>query len=132
MARESADVVRAGIRAWNAGDMDGVGESFDPQAVSRPPEGWPEPGPFVGREAIMRQFVQLRETYDADTLELVGELIEVGDRVLAQLVWRGSGRGPESTLEWTCSYTVRKGKILNLDYFWDHREALETVGLTPD
>ena len=37
-----------------------------PTSIVRTPEDWPEPGPFVGREAVMRQFEQLRETWDAD------------------------------------------------------------------
>ena len=40
----------------------------------RPPEGWPEPGPFVGREAVMRWFEQLREVYDDYVTELIGDL----------------------------------------------------------
>jgi hypothetical protein len=27
-------------------------------------------------------------------------------------------------------YTVRKGKIVFLEFFWDHAEALEAVGLS--
>ena len=33
-------------------------------------------------------------------------------------------------LEWTIVYTIRKGKILGFEYFWDHEEALETLGLS--
>jgi hypothetical protein len=33
-------------------------------------------------------------------------------------------------LEWTCTYTVRRGKILNIDYSWDHADALEAVELS--
>ena len=47
-----------------------------------------------------------------------------------RLIWRGLGHGPESTIELTSIQTVRKGKILNVDYFWDHTEALEAVGLS--
>jgi hypothetical protein len=37
--------------------------------------------------------------------------------------------GAESNLEFTVVYTIRKGKILGLDYFRDHAEALEALGL---
>ena len=33
-------------------------------------------------------------------------------------------------MEWTAAYTVRKGKIFLLEFFWDHAEALEAVGLS--
>jgi hypothetical protein len=57
----------------------------------RTPEGWPEPGPYVGREAVMREFEQLQETWD--------------------------------------TYTLRKGRSFYQEFFWDHGEALEAVGL---
>jgi len=56
------EIVRAGLEAWNAGDMDALRETYDPGTIFRTPEGWPEPGPYVGREAVMRQLEQLRET----------------------------------------------------------------------
>jgi len=69
-------------------------------------------------------------TWDTDALELISDFIDVGDRVAVRLIWRGLGHGPESTIELTSIQTVRKGKILNVDYFWDHTEALEAVGLS--
>ena len=33
-------------------------------------------------------------------------------------------------MESTAAYTVRKGKIVLLEFFWDHAEALEAVGLS--
>ena len=32
--------------------------------------------------------------------------------------------------EQTVVFTLRKGKIFLLEYFWDHAEALEAVGLS--
>jgi ketosteroid isomerase-like protein len=33
-------------------------------------------------------------------------------------------------MEFTILYTVRKGRILGIEFFWDHAEALETLGLS--
>ena len=85
-AQESVEIVRAAFAAWNAGDMDAVREAFDPDAIMRMPEGWPEPGPFVGRDAVMRQVEQQRETWDSDSLELISDLIDVGDRVAVRFI----------------------------------------------
>ena len=130
MSQENVEIVRAGLAAWNAGDMDALRESYDPGITWRPPEGWPEPGPYVGREAVMRQFDQLRETWDSDTLDLIGDFIDVADRVAVRLIWHGAGYGPESNIEATGVYTVRKGKVFAIEHFWDHAEALEAVGLS--
>jgi ketosteroid isomerase-like protein len=130
MSQENVDVVRAAYEAWNAGDMDAWADFFAPDVISRPPEGWPEPGPFVGREAFVRWCEQLRETWDADALEPIGDFIDIGDRVAVRQIWRGAGSGPEANLEMTWVGTVRKGKIVFVEFFWDHAEALEAVGLS--
>ena len=65
MSQENVEIVRAANEAWNAGDMDALRELYDPGAIVRTPDGWPEPGPYSGREAVMRWFEQLRETWDA-------------------------------------------------------------------
>ena len=69
MSRENVEIVQAAIEAWNARDMAAFGEQFHPDVVAWAPEDWPEPGPFVGQEAVMRQLQQMRETWDVDTLE---------------------------------------------------------------
>jgi len=51
MSQENVEIVKAAFEAWNMGTMDAFRELLDPDASLRMPEGWPEPGPFVGREA---------------------------------------------------------------------------------
>jgi ketosteroid isomerase-like protein len=130
MSQENVEIGRAFFEAWNAGDMGALCELYDPDAVMRTAKGWPEPGPYVGREAIMRQWEQMRETWDADTLEPTSDFIDGGDRMAVRFSWRGVGHGPESNMELTGVYTVRKGKIVYQEYFWNHAEALEAVGLS--
>jgi ketosteroid isomerase-like protein len=129
MSQENVERVKAGFEAWNAGDMEGLRELYDPDVIMRNPDGWPEPGPFIGREAVMRQWEQQREAWDADAMEPVSDFIDAADRVVVRFVWHGAGRGPESNLELTNVITVRKGKVVYQEFFWDHAEALETLGL---
>ena len=65
------EIVRAFFQAWNAGDMEALRELYHPEVIVRSPEGWPEPGPFLGPEAFMRQLEQQRETWDAGALEVM-------------------------------------------------------------
>src|SRR2546426_7097446 len=108
--------------------MDALRELYHPDAIVRTLSGWPEPGPFVGREAVMRWFEQLRETFDADALDQIS-YTDVADRVAVRQIWRGAGQGPEANMEMTNVITVRKGRIFYQELFWDHAEALETLGL---
>ena len=130
MSQENVEIVRAGFEAWNTGDVGAVRELFDPDAIMRTVEGWPEPGPFVGRDAVMRQLEQQRETWDADAFEPITDFIGAADRVVVRFTWRGVGHGPDLDMEITGVYTVRKGKIFAIEHFWDHAEALEAVGLS--
>jgi hypothetical protein len=110
--------------------MDAWGELLDPDAIMRNPDGWPEPGPHFGRDAVVQQMAQARDTWDTNALEPISAFIDIGDRVVVRLMWRGAGHGPEMNLELTCSYTVRKRRIIGLELSWNHAEALEAVGLS--
>jgi ketosteroid isomerase-like protein len=130
MSRQNVEVVRQGFEAWNAGDMEAFRDLYAEDAIIvRFLEGWPESGPFVGRDTIMRTFEQLRQTWDSDTLEIISS-IDLGDRVLTRYLWRGVGHGPGLRLEATILYTLRKGRAFLLEYFWDHADALEALGLS--
>jgi ketosteroid isomerase-like protein len=130
MSQENVEVFRAVFEAWNAGDMDAFRELYDPDAVMRPPEGWPEPGPFFGREAVMREWHQFREAWDTDTVVPISDFIEAADRVVVRQVTHAAGRGPEAQMEMTNVVTLREGRIIYQEFFWNHDEALEAVRLS--
>jgi ketosteroid isomerase-like protein len=130
MSRENVEIVRASYETWNAGDMVALREMYDPGAMLvRGLEGWPEIFPIVGRDAVMAYFEELRETWDSDSVEAVS-LGDAGDSVVVRTVWRGIGHGPDMNLEWTVVCTLRRGRIFLLEYFWDHAEALQALGLS--
>ena len=130
MSQENVEVVRAGFAAFNAGDMEALRETLDPDiAIGRELEGWPETGPFVGREAVMRQWERNREPFgDAITVEPIS-IIDAGDRVVVRQVVHGVGRGPEVNAEYTTVSTLRNGRTFLVDFYWNYAEALKAVGL---
>jgi ketosteroid isomerase-like protein len=109
--------------------MDRLRDMYDPNIVLHMVPDWPEPGPYAGREAVMRQWAQLRETWDADVAEPISDFVDVGDRVVVRQIWRGFGRGPDATFDLTIIFTLREGRVTSQEYFWDHAEALKAVGL---
>ena len=129
MSRESVEILRAFYAAWNARDMDALRELHDPSAIAQAPSGWPEPGPEVGRDAVMRQFERLRSAWDADWTETIGDFVDAGDRALVRFIWHAAGQVPGTDVEFTQVATVRNGRIVLNEYFWDHAEALKAVGL---
>ena len=129
MLQENVEVARGVFDAWKAGDMDAVRDLYDPNVIVRPMSDWPEPGPWVGREAVMRQWEQMRDAWSADAVEPISDFIDVADRVVVRQMWRGAGRGPDLNMEMTNVFMVRGGRIVYQEFFWDHAEALETLGL---
>ena len=130
MARENVEVVRSIIVAFNAGDMEALRKMLDPDVViGRELEGWPETGPFVGRDAVMGGWERNREPFgDTATVEPVS-IIDAGDRVVVRQIAHVEGRGPALHQEFTTVSTFRNGRIFLIDYFWDYAEALKAVGL---
>jgi len=129
MSEENIEAVRAYFRLWNAGDMGGVQEFYDADAVMEIPPDWPEPGPFIGRDAVMQQLNGARAAFGTDSLEFLSDPVAVGDRVIVRVGWHGVGTGPQSDMAWTSVITLRDGRFINVQYFWDHAEALEAAGL---
>ena len=130
MSEENIEVVRAAAQAWNSNDIHAFRALHDPDVVLRPAKNWPEPGPFIGREAVMGFYARARETFDADTVEIIGDIGHAADRVVNRWIWHGQGRGPESNMEVTIIYTVRNGMVREVEFFWDHDEALAAAGLS--
>jgi ketosteroid isomerase-like protein len=130
MSQENVEVVRSYVKVWNAQDMEGVRELYDPDAVMVVEVDWPEAGPFVGRAAVMEQLNQARAAFDSDSVEILSDPVAVGDRVIVRTAWHGVGSGPQSDMEWTNVFTIRDGRILKAEYFWNHADTLESAGLS--
>jgi ketosteroid isomerase-like protein len=130
MSKQNVEIARRYFKAWNAHDMDALRAVYHPDLIVRAPEGWPEPGPFVGREAVVRQAERMREPWDADTLEPIGEFLDAGDRVVVRFIWHVAGRGPNADVAMSVTITVRDGRIFNQEFFWDPAEALKAAGLS--
>jgi ketosteroid isomerase-like protein len=131
MSRQNLEIVKGVFAAWNAGDMAAYREVLDPEVILRSLQNWPEQGPWVGPDAAMRQFEHVRDTWDSDTVDPITEFVDIADQVVVRWAWHTTGgHGPDTGLELTSIYTVRRGKVVMIEFFWDHAEALEAVGLS--
>jgi ketosteroid isomerase-like protein len=55
MSQENVEIVRRACEAWNTGDLTALRDLYDPDVVMHHVEGWPDPGPSVGREAFLHE-----------------------------------------------------------------------------
>ncbi len=54
----------------------------------------------------------MRETLEGGIVEPVSDFIDIEDRVVVRLVWRGEGRGPQMNMEGTTINTVAHKQAL--------------------
>ena len=75
-------------RAFEHGEIEGVAELYHPDAVVRPPDDWPERGPYHGRREVVEQFERMTEKIEATERKALAaaELQEefAGDRLVQQ------------------------------------------------
>jgi ketosteroid isomerase-like protein len=127
MSQENVEIVRASLEAWNERDMDALRERYAEDVVTWPPAGWPEEGPFVGRDTVMAQWERMRGLWDEE-MEMLADYIDAADRVAVRMTWRDrGGSGADSGA--TAIFTIRGGRIRVAEFFWNHAEALEAAGL---
>jgi ketosteroid isomerase-like protein len=130
MSQKNVEIVRAGLEAWSARNMEALRETYAEDVVTWPPEGWPEAGPFIGRDTVIDQWERMRELWDDDEVEMRTHYIDAADRVAVRMIWHGRGHGPEADSEAAGIFTIRNGKIRVAEFFWDHAEAVATLGLS--
>jgi ketosteroid isomerase-like protein len=96
------------------------------------PDGWPEPGPFKGREAVMRQFERLIDDYSASYSTDVEVIAQKDDWVVVAFRWhtRGAKSGIASTWEMAVAFRLKDERFIEGHYRWERQEALEAAGLS--
>ncbi len=131
MSQENVEIVRRSTELWNAGDLDGLRELFHADAVLHMPEGFPEKGPFVGVDEVIKQYRRLGEDFSQHHLESTHTEAS-GDSVLVRYCWtvRGDHSGIGAELRYTGSFRLRDGKIVEVRYDWDHSAAFQGAGLS--
>lgn len=130
MSDANVALIRRGTQAFNAGSDEWVADSFSSDAVMHHPPAWPEPGPSIGTETIASQFARLRE--DVGSTRLVEESVTgQGDRLVMRLRWEleGASSGAAGATGLSAAYRFRDGRIAELEFYFDHDEALAAAGL---
>jgi ketosteroid isomerase-like protein len=128
MSEENVKTVRKAYANFNRGDFDAFMELCDDDMVVRTAEGWPERA-LHGKLAVRSFFEGLAEVVGHDAV--IEDLVTAGNcvvlRVHAHLT--GEWSGIEGDMELSHVLTLRKGKFVLAEYFWDHQDALEAAGL---
>jgi ketosteroid isomerase-like protein len=130
VSERNLEISRRINELWNVGDMEGIADLLHDDVVMHHPDGWPEPGPSVGRDAVFRQFELLRQDWRTDRLDTLDRRA-VRDCVVVQQRWLAEGDQSGATSEMTLSSVARyrDGKVAEITFYWDHAEALAAAGI---
>ena len=132
MSEENVATISRLVDAFNEGGMgaEATLSFFDEAAVfEEPPE---QPGPSIaeGREAVSQTFTKFDETWEEHRSE-PEEIRAIDDeRVLLFSVDHFRGRdGIEISQPSGTLFTLRDGKVVRMQAFWERGRALEAAGL---
>jgi ketosteroid isomerase-like protein len=127
--------LRLGAEAYNRLDLDAVVIGWHPNFEYHPARNLVDAGliePCYRGLSGYRAYVSTAaEVWGTETRFEPTELIDLGDRavVLARAPLRAQASGVPLTLEFAYVTTLKDGRVIRLQEFHDHAEALEAVGL---
>jgi ketosteroid isomerase-like protein len=131
MSQENVEILRRGAEVFNA-DLDRwVSEFFAPDMEWHTAAEDPDAATHRGRDAFRRYLQQWTDSFDGLHAD-VEEYIDAGDdQVFTSVRWTGRGRESGVHADWHLAvvYTLRDGKVVRGDEYFDRTEALEAVGL---
>ncbi|MCA1695961.1 MAG: nuclear transport factor 2 family protein [Actinobacteria bacterium] len=132
MSEENVEIVRRIYEQWSEGDFRGGSDLLDPQVVVVIPGGFPDPGTYLGTEAIAAYTrTVMLETWERLTIE-AEELLGAEDSVLADVHQRGVGStsGVPAEMRYFTLWSFRGSKVIRIESFRERAEALEAAGLS--
>jgi ketosteroid isomerase-like protein len=125
LAESDVAVVRAFYEAAARKDVDAILDLLDPEVVLRAPESLPWGGTFHGHDGVQEFFGKLAEEPVENRRE-VQEYLDTSDRIIVQLRLFGRAKGGDTETEVpeVHVWTVRNGKIVDLEAIFDTATAL--------
>lgn len=131
MSRESVEIVRRALDAFNRRDKAAWTALCDPAIEWSPPREWPESTSVRDPDAIWAFMSELDAPWQRGDY-MLSEVIEgdagrVAGRVERQV--RGKNSGAVAEFAYWIVVTVRAGRMLRCDWFSDRAEALEAAGV---
>jgi len=131
MSEENVETFEEALRLFGADQLDELVKLLDPEITSTPVEGWPEPGPFLGKEAMLGQFHRLTSDIGAHRITDVSILAADDDWVVGAFRWevQGAGSGIETFLDLLGACRFENGLIREFHFRTSRDAALEAAGL---
>jgi ketosteroid isomerase-like protein len=131
MSQENVEIVLESLRQFEAHDFEGFARSWHSDGWVTAPDGWPEPGPFEGRDALMAQFRRLPADLGEQRVRDVEVVAQRDGWVVVGFIWevQGAGSGAAVASKLAGAWRLEGGKMMEAHFRWTPAEALEAAGL---
>jgi hypothetical protein len=133
MSEENVELVLKYLRLAEGDDVDMecIAALMDPEITGTAVRGWPEPGPFVGRDAMLAETKRLTD-WGENRFTDIDVVADEGDWVVVAFQWhaRGAGSGIEAHFDVAVAVRVKEGGVTEWHSRWSRDEALKAAGLS--
>jgi ketosteroid isomerase-like protein len=133
VSEENIELVRGISERWSRGDFSAV-DWADPEIEFRTPE-FMASRTVHGIEAMGREWAAWLQTFEPGFRSEAFEFIDAGDQVVTFNRFTGRGRAsglPIREIPGAARFLLRGGKVVELQIYNDHKEALRDAGLEPE
>ena len=134
MYEEIIERLRRAYELFSQGDVQGAVDAVDPDPdiVWTEPESFHAGGSYRGPQGVAEYLALSREPLDKAE-SLPEEIIEVGDKIVVFVHFHAWPRGGGQPIEGHIAdvYSVRDGKVVQMQAYSDPEEARKAVGLAP-
>jgi ketosteroid isomerase-like protein len=127
----NVEIVLEFLRLAEANDVEGAAALLHPEITGTAPPGWPEQGPFEGRDVAVAETNRLTD-WGENRITDIDLVADDGDWVVVAYRWhvRGAGSGITTQLDVAQAVRVKEGHIIEWQSRWNRDEALEAAGLS--
>ena len=129
MSQENVELVLEALRR-DPNEVEAWAALLHPEITATAAPGWPEPGPFVGRDAVLAETKRLTE-WGENSFTDIEVVADQGDWVVVAYRWhvRGGGSGISTHFDVVTAIRVKEGRFIEWHNRWSRAEALEAAGL---
>jgi ketosteroid isomerase-like protein len=122
------ELVQEALSAFQRGEVDRALEFADPDVVSFRAPPLPDAQTYHGVEGVLQMYEDWTADFGEFEMEVL-EYTELGDRVVVEMLQRGTGRasGAEVSGRFWFVYTVVGDRIARQDVFGSKEQAFEST-----
>ena len=129
MREGNLETLRAVYERWSAGDFGAGASVFDPASVFILSPDFPDPGIYVGPDAVVSYMRNFLEPWENLTITAL-EFSVFGDTVVVEVRQQGKGRlsGADTGFNYFQIWTFRGETLTRLENLMTREEAMAAVG----